>query len=96
MSDETSPDRDLRWYRSQWDDLMALLDVSDPKAVVAEVRRLQERLESMKTQQDALSDLGVSDPERALRMIENMADQLEELYAERDHRAGGNESRPNT
>jgi alkyl sulfatase BDS1-like metallo-beta-lactamase superfamily hydrolase len=66
---------------------MDTLSVSEPEAVVGAVKRLQERVERLQTQHEALAELDVSDPERALQMIENMADQLGELYAEREAQA---------
>ena len=86
MTDERAADRDLDWYQSHWDTLMEVLSVSDPEAVVDEVRRLQERAETMTRQHEALAEAGVEDPERLLQMLDNMTDQLEELYAERDQR----------
>jgi two-component sensor histidine kinase len=83
MSEET-PQRDLDWYRSQWAALTDLLSASEPEAVVEEVRRLQERVETLSTLRETLAESGIDDPEQAAQMIDNMADQLEELYAERD------------
>lgn len=85
MPDE-SPQHNLDWYQSQWAELTDLLSVSDPEAVVDEVRRLQERVETLTRQHEALAEAGMEDPEQILRMLENMTDQLEELYAERDRR----------
>lgn len=86
MTDERVPDPDLEWYESRWEELMEVLSVSDPEAVVDEVRHLQERVESLTFLHEALAEAGVEDPERLLQMLENMTDQLEELYAERDQR----------
>lgn len=84
MTDERSPDRELAWYRARWEELTDLLSVSDPEAVVDEVRRLQARAVTLSRQHQTLVEAGMDDSEQALRMIENMADQLEQLYAERD------------
>lgn len=87
MPPDVSPDRDLAWYQSQWNELCNLLSVSDPDAVVDAVRQLQGRVDALSQHHQALVEGGVEDPEKAREMIENMADQLEELYAERDRRA---------
>jgi two-component sensor histidine kinase len=86
MTDERSRDPDLEWYESRWEELMEVLSVSDPEAVMEEVRHLQERAETITQQHEALAEAGVEDPERLLQMLANMTDQLEELYAERDQR----------
>ena len=83
---EESPQHDLDWYQSRWDTLMEVLSVSNPEAVVDEVRRLQKRAETMTQQHKALVETGVEEPKRLLQMLDNMADQLEELYAERGQR----------
>jgi hypothetical protein len=93
-SDYDPSDYDLSWYQSQWSALMEALSVSDPEAVVGEVKRLCERAATLENQHEALAELNADDPERALQMIENMADQLEELYAEREAAARESSSRP--
>lgn len=84
MSDERFPDPDLEWYESRWEELMEVLSVSAPEAVVDEVQHLKERIETLTRQHELLGE--VKDPERLLQVLENMTDQLEELYAERDRR----------
>ncbi|PSQ98285.1 MAG: hypothetical protein BRD51_03265 [Bacteroidetes bacterium SW_11_64_17] len=69
--------------QSQWNELSDILSVSDPDQVVDQVRELQDQVDTLTDQQEALVEAGMKDSEQALRMIENMADQLEELYAER-------------
>jgi two-component sensor histidine kinase len=83
MPSNGSSQHDPEWLQSQWNELTDLLSVSDPDQVVDEVRQLQDRVDALANQQEALVEAGMKDSEQALRMIENMADQLEELYAER-------------
>lgn len=64
---------------------MDVLSITDPEAVVGEVRDLREHVEKLTQQHELLAEL--DDPERVLHMLENMTDQLEELYAEREQRA---------
>ena len=96
MTDERPLDPDPEWYESRWKELMEVLSVSDPEAVVDEVRGLQTRVDTLTTVREALTEAGVDDPEQAAQMIDNMADQLEELYAERERRAATDSSSANT
>ncbi len=69
-----SPDRpDDSWYQDQWEDLMDLLSVSEPQAVVPRMRTLQ----------TALSHSNFSRFEDALQAMESMEAQLDDLYTEK-------------
>jgi two-component sensor histidine kinase len=83
MPSNGPPQHDPEWLQSQWNELSDILSVSDPDQVVDQVRELQDQVDTLTDQQEALVEAGMKDSEQALRMIENMADQLEELYAER-------------
>lgn len=83
MPSNGSSQHDPEWLRSRWNELTDILAVSDPDQVVNAVRELQDRVDALADQQEALVEAGMKDSEQALCMIKNMADQLEELYAER-------------
>lgn len=84
MTDDRDTPRDLAWYRSRWNELADLLSVSEPDDVVSEIERLQDHVEMLTTQREALTKAGLDNTEQALRMIENMRKQLHELYAEKE------------
>lgn len=84
MAEPSDASRDLTWYRSRWETLMSLLSTSDPEGVLAEVRALRERANTLEAQRAALTDAGIESPKQALHMIENLEAQLTELYAEKE------------
>jgi len=79
-----SDDHDLAWYRERWKELTELLSVEDSGAVVPEVRRLRNRVETVSDQLADFAEARVEEPEEVVCMIDNLVDQLEELYAERE------------
>lgn len=75
-----SPNRhDDSWYQDQWEDLMNLLSVSEPQAVVPRMRTLQ----------TALSNSNFSRFEDVLQAMESMKAQLDDLYSEKASTAQG-------
>lgn len=68
-----SDSHDVAWYRDRWGEVMDLLSVSDPEAVVPRLRR----------QQDALSDARFDRVADVLRAVDSMEQQLDELYREK-------------
>jgi len=84
MADQSDLPRDDAWYRDRWRELMDLLSVSSPEAVLDEARSLRERADTYEEQRSALREAGFDRPEVALRAISSMEEQLDELYTEKE------------